>query len=71
MAHVQYVDEVVFFRKHRRLIEIMRVEVLNLIVRALVHFWDLDYKCSLFQECRFISYYIRIWNVDGVSQPFI
>ena len=50
IAHVQYVDEVVFFRKYRLLIEIMTVEVLNLIVRALVHFWDLDYKCFFFRN---------------------
>jgi hypothetical protein len=38
MAHVQNIDEVAFFRKDGRLIEIMRVKVLNLTIRALVHF---------------------------------
>ena len=28
--------------------EIARVEVLSLVVRTLVHFWDLDYRCFSF-----------------------
>jgi arginyl-tRNA--protein-N-Asp/Glu arginylyltransferase len=50
MAHVQNIDEVVFFRKCRRLIKIMKVEVLNPIVRALVHFWDPDYRYFSFKK---------------------
>jgi hypothetical protein len=38
MVHVQNIDEVAFFRKDERLIEIMRVKVLNPTIRALVHF---------------------------------
>jgi hypothetical protein len=38
IAYVQNIDEVVFFRKHGQLIEIIKVEVLNPTVRALVHF---------------------------------
>ena len=34
-----------FFRKYGRLVEIAIVEVLSLVVRALVHFWDPDYQC--------------------------
>jgi hypothetical protein len=44
MANVRNIDEAVFFKKYGWLIEIMRVEVLNPTFRALVHFWDLDYK---------------------------
>jgi hypothetical protein len=42
------VDNEAFFRKYRRLVEIVRVKVLNLAVRALVHFWDPDYRCFSF-----------------------
>jgi hypothetical protein len=37
-----------FFRKYRRLVEIAKVEVLSPAVRALVHFWDPDYRCFSF-----------------------
>ena len=30
--------------------EIIKVEVLSLVVRALVHFWDLDYRCFSFRS---------------------
>ena len=50
MVHVQNIDEVVFFRKCRRLIKIMKVEILNPIVRALVRFWDPDYRCFSFKN---------------------
>ena len=47
-THFQNVDKDVFFRKYRRLVEIARVEVLSPAVRALVHFWDPDYRCFSF-----------------------
>jgi len=39
-----------FFRKYERLMEIARVEVLSPAVRALVHFWDPDYRCFSFEN---------------------
>jgi len=50
MAYFQNIDEVVFFRKCQRLIKIIKVEILNPIVRALVQFWDLDYRCFSFKN---------------------
>jgi hypothetical protein len=50
MVHVQNIDEIVFFRKCSRLIKIIKVEILNPIVRALVHFWDPDYRCFSFKN---------------------
>jgi ribosomal protein S15P/S13E len=47
-THFQNVDKDAFFRKYRRLMEIARVEVLSLVVRAIVHFWDPDYRCFSF-----------------------
>ena len=47
-THFQNVDKDVFFRKYGRLVEIARVEVLSPTVRALVHFWDPDYRCFSF-----------------------
>jgi len=37
-----------FFRKYGCLVEIAKVEVLSPAVRALVHFWDPDYRCFSF-----------------------
>ena len=44
----QNVDKDAFFRKYGRLMEIAKVEVLSPAVRALVHFWDPDYRCFSF-----------------------
>ena len=41
-------DKDTFFRKYGRLMEIAKVEVLSPAVRALVHFWDPDYRCFSF-----------------------
>jgi hypothetical protein len=42
------VDKGAFFRKYECLVEIARVEVLSPTVRAIVHFWDPDYRCFSF-----------------------
>jgi hypothetical protein len=47
-THFQNADKDAFLRKYGRLVEIARVEVLSLAVRALVHFWDPDYRCFSF-----------------------
>jgi len=47
-AHFQNVDKNAFFGKYGRLMEIAKVEVLSPAVRALVHFWDPDYRCFSF-----------------------
>jgi hypothetical protein len=47
-THFQNVDKDAFFRKYGRLVEIARVEVLSPAVRAIVHFWDPDYRCLSF-----------------------
>ena len=44
----QNVDKDAFFRKYGHLMEIAKVEVLSPAVRALVHFWDPDYRCFSF-----------------------
>jgi hypothetical protein len=48
MTHFQNVDKDAFFNKYGRLMEIARVEVLSPAVRAIVHFWDPDYRCFSF-----------------------
>jgi len=47
-THFQNVDKDAFFNKYGRLMEIARVEVLSPAVRAIVHFWDPDYRCFSF-----------------------
>ncbi|KAL3611184.1 hypothetical protein D5086_002204 [Populus alba] len=47
-THFQNVDKDAFFRKYGRLMEIAKVEVLSPAVRALVHFWDPEYRCFSF-----------------------
>jgi hypothetical protein len=47
-THFSNVDKDAFFNKYGRLMEIARVEVLSLAVRAIVHFWDPDYRCFSF-----------------------
>ena len=47
-THFQDVDKDTFFRKYGRLMEIAKVEFLSPAVRALVHFWDPDYRCFSF-----------------------
>jgi len=49
-THFQNVDKDTFFRKYGRLMKIAKVEVLSLAVRALVHFWDPDYRCFSFES---------------------
>lgn len=68
MTHFQNVDKDAFFGKYGRLTEIMKVEVLSSALRALVHFWDLDYHCFFFWKHRSMSYHGRIWDVDGISK---
>ena len=41
-------DKDVFFGKYRRVVEITKIEVLSPTVRAIVHFWDPDYRCFSF-----------------------
>ena len=47
-THFHNVDKDAFLRKYEHLVEIAKVEVLSLAVRALVHFWDPDYRCFSF-----------------------
>ena len=47
-THFHDVEKDIFFRKYGRLMEIAKVEVLNPAVRALVHFWDPNYRCFSF-----------------------
>ena len=47
-THFQDVDKDAFFRKYGRLMEIAKVDILSPAVRALVHFWDPDYRCFSF-----------------------
>ena len=42
-AHFQNMDKDAFFGKYGCLMDIAKVEVLSLAMRALVHFWDIDY----------------------------
>ena len=48
-THFQNVDKDAFFNKYGCLMEIARVEVLNPAVRAIVHFWDPDYRVFLLE----------------------
>ena len=50
IAHFQNVDKIAFLRKYGRLVEIAKVEVLSPAVRALVHFWDPDYRYFSFRS---------------------
>ena len=47
-THFRDVDKDTFFRKYGRLMEIVKVDVLSPAVRALVHFWDPEYRCFSF-----------------------
>ena len=48
MGHSQNIDEAAFFGKYGRLLEIARIEVLNPAIKALINFWDPDYRCFSF-----------------------
>ena len=65
IAHFQNVDDIAFLRKYGRLVEIAKVEVLHPAVRALVHFWDPDYRCFSFGSIDlYPTMEERIWDVD-------
>jgi len=63
-THFQNMDKDAFFRKYGRLVEIARVEVLSPAMRAIIHFWDPDYRCFFFWKHRPMSHYGGIWDVD-------
>ena len=44
-THFQEVDKDAFFRKYGRLMEIAKIDALSLAMRALVQFWDPNYRC--------------------------
>ena len=47
LVHSQNIDEAAFSRKYGRLLEITKIKVLNPAIKALINFWDLDYRFSL------------------------
>jgi len=48
LGHSQNIDEAAFFGKYGRLLEIAKIEVLNAAIKALINFWDPDYRCFSF-----------------------
>jgi len=48
LVHSQNIDEAVFSGKYGRLLEIAKIEVLNPAIKALINFWDPDYRCFSF-----------------------
>jgi len=48
LVHSQNIDEAAFFGKYGRLLEIAKIKVLNPAIKALINFWDPDYKCFSF-----------------------
>ena len=48
LVHSQNIDETAFSEKYGRLLEIARIEVLNPAIKALMNFWDPDYRCFSF-----------------------
>jgi hypothetical protein len=48
LGHSQDIDEAAFFEKYGRLLEIAKIEVLNPAIKALINFWDPDYRCFSF-----------------------
>ena len=48
LGHSQNIDKAAFFGKYGRLLEIAKIEVLNPAIKALINFWDPDYRCFSF-----------------------
>ena len=48
LVHIQNIDEAAFSVKYGRLLEITKIEVLNPAIKALINFWDPDYRCFSF-----------------------
>eukprot|EP00258_Populus_trichocarpa_P033489 XP_024449508.1 uncharacterized protein LOC112326280 [Populus trichocarpa] len=48
LVHSQNIDEAAFSVKYGRLLEITKIEVLNPAIKALINFWDPDYRCFSF-----------------------
>jgi len=48
LGHSQNIDEAAFCGKYGRLLEIAKIEVLNPAIKALINFWDPDYRCFSF-----------------------
>nr|XP_034889980.1 uncharacterized protein LOC118030067 [Populus alba] len=48
LVHSQNIDETAFSGKYGRLLEIAKIEVLNPAIKALINFWDPDYRCFSF-----------------------
>jgi len=48
LVHSQNIDEAAFSMKYGRLLEITKIEVLNPAIKALINFWDPDYRCFSF-----------------------
>ena len=48
LGHSQNIDEAAFFGKYRQLLEIAKIGVLNPAIKALINFWDPDYRCFSF-----------------------
>jgi hypothetical protein len=48
LGHSQNIDEAAFFGKYGRLLEIAKIGVLNPAIKALINFWDPDYRCFSF-----------------------
>jgi len=50
LLHSQNIDEVAFSGKYGRLLEITKIKVLNPSIKALINFWDPDYRCFSFEN---------------------
>ena len=50
LVHSQNIDEAAFFGKYGRLLEIAKIKVLNPAIKALINFWDPDYRCFSFEN---------------------
>ena len=48
LGYSQNIDEAAFFGKYGRLLEIAKIGVLNPAIKALINFWDPDYRCFSF-----------------------
>jgi hypothetical protein len=45
-----YIDETLFEKKYRRIAHLIKIPVHISAIKALMHFWDLGYRCFTFGD---------------------
>jgi hypothetical protein len=47
-------DEIEFTKIYRKILHLLKVSVLPLAIKALIHFWDPDYRCFTFGDINMV-----------------